>query len=81
MESCKHGTPKMRFCFQCEREKDPEFDTGAVIKKLRARVHELERELKNIAEANYRDWEDGMNRPSDFVAWAKNRARHILNVK
>lgn len=31
-------------------------------------------ELTNIANANTRDWDD----PTDFKAWAQNRARHTI---
>ena len=49
--------------------------------KAEARVAELEEEIRNIAEADYTKWADDMNTPSDFVAWAKSRARHTLNLK
>lgn len=48
---------------------------------LRARVAELEEELRNIADADYTKWADDMNTPSNFVMWAKSRARHTLNLK
>ena len=44
------------------------------------RVAELEEELRNIAEVDYTKWADDMNTPADFVAWAKSRARHTLNL-
>jgi len=47
----------------------------------RERVLELERglcdcriTLERIFEAKWRKWEDGLNTPEEFIAWAKNRA-------
>ena len=34
--------------------------------------------LRGIAEANYREWDDGVNTPFAFVEWAKSRARNAL---
>lgn len=45
---------------------------------LRARVAELEAELKSIADAKYTAWDDGYNTPQDFVAWVQNRCRSLL---
>ena len=45
---------------------------------LRARVAELEAELKYIADAKYTTWDDGYNTPQDFVAWVQNRCRFLL---
>ena len=46
--------------------------------RLRARVAELEAELKSIADAKYTTWDDGYNTPQDFVAWVQNRCRFLL---
>jgi len=53
----------------------------SAVKRMAARITELEEELRNIAEADYTKWADDMNTPTDFVAWAKSRARHTLNLK
>ena len=46
--------------------------------EARARVAELEAELKSIADAKYTAWDDGYNTPQDFVAWVQNRCRSLL---
>ena len=55
-------------CAQAEVDRD----------KARARVAELEAELKYIADAKYTTWDDGYNTPQDFVAWVQNRCRFLL---
>ena len=76
MESCKHGTPKMKFCFQCEREKDPEFDREVVIKKLRARIAELEATITTMQdEADI--VQIGSNRRWDLLEAARINFYHI----
>jgi len=49
--------------------------------KLKARVVELESELRSFAEAKFILWDDGYNNPSDFAKWVQSRSRHILNHK
>lgn len=44
------------------------------IAELEAHVELLRQELKNIANADTIAWDD----PTEFEAWAKNRARHTL---
>ena len=56
-------------------------DRGIAMDKAESRVAELEEELRNIADADYTKWADDMNTPSNFVMWAKSRARHTLNLK
>ena len=55
-------------CAQAEVDRD----------KARARVAEMEAELKSIADAKYTAWDDGYNTPQDFVAWVQNRCRFLL---
>jgi hypothetical protein len=35
-------------------------------------------ELKNIANADLRKWDDGLNTPDEFVLWAQSRARAAI---
>ena len=37
-------------------------------------------ELENIANADWRKWESGMNSAEEFVTWAQSRARHALSA-
>ena len=55
---------------------------GGAVGHARALATERDRyriELENILNADHRKWED-YNDPAEFVAWAKSRARHALNV-
>ena len=45
---------------------------------LIAAAPDLLQELQNIANADYRHWEDGHNTAEEFVLWAKSRARHAI---
>ncbi len=45
---------------------------------LIAAAPDLLQELQNIANADYRHWEDGYNTAEEFVLWAKSRARHAI---
>lgn len=40
---------------------------------------DLLNELKNIANANYHRWEDGLNTSEQFVQWAQSRARFAIS--
>jgi hypothetical protein len=46
---------------------------------LIAAAPDLLQELRNIANADYRHWEDGHNTAEEFVLWAKSRARHAIS--
>ena len=46
---------------------------------LIAAAPDLLQELQNIANADYRHWEDGHNIAEAFVLWAKIRARHAIS--
>ena len=46
----------------------------AICVGLQREIATLQTELRNIAEAKPHKWDD----PSDFRAWAQNRARHAL---
>ena len=39
---------------------------------------ELLEELKIIANADIRKWEEGFQTPEEFMKWAQNRARHAI---
>ena len=47
--------------------------------RLIAAAPDLLQELRNIANADYRHWEDGHNTAEEFVLWAKSRARHAIS--
>lgn len=47
--------------------------------RLIAAAPDLLQELQNIANADYRHWEDGHNTAEEFVLWAKSRARHAIS--
>ena len=49
--------------------------------QCRARIAELETELRNIANANLRDWHPSMGTPEAFMKWAQSRACHALKAK
>ena len=53
-------------------------DLSDAVVRVRARVAELEAELRSIADAKYTAWDDGYNTPQDFVAWVQNRCRFLL---
>jgi len=44
--------------------------------RLRVDAHALRQELRNIANADTKEWDD----PTQFEAWAKSRARHTLDA-
>ena len=50
-------------------------EAADALEAANARIAELEQELRNIANADTVEWDD----PSQFEAWAKSRARAVLN--
>ena len=57
-----------------EKENETEREIIEQFDALRTQARGLAQELRNIANADTRDWDD----PTDFKAWAQNRARHAL---
>lgn len=52
----------------------------AEVKRLREDKARLADELRNIADARWRTWDDGMNTPEDFASWAQSRARAAIDA-
>lgn len=50
----------------------------AAWKRAEARAESYKAELRNIADADYRKWDEGMRDPQSFVDWAKSRARAAI---
>ncbi len=48
------------------------------VAEAKARIAALEATLKGIAEANFKEWDEGLNTAEEFVRWAKSRAAHAL---
>ena len=46
--------------------------------RLLAAAPELLAELENIANANWRTWDEDYRTAGDFVAWAQSRARYAI---
>lgn len=55
---------------------------AATLRDVQAREKEraeLIAELENIARADWRKWDEPLNTPEDFVAWAQSRASFLLS--
>ena len=51
---------------------------AAELRRLHAENAELIQELRNIASADWRKWDEEMRTPDEFVDWAKSRARFAI---
>ena len=49
-------------------------DTCVRAEKAESQLAELRTTLQGIADADYREWDDGFNTPFAFIDWAKSRA-------
>lgn len=61
-----------------ESHSDPTDDAAAELRRLHAENAELIQELRNIASADWRKWDEEMRTPDEFVDWAKSRARFAI---
>lgn len=52
-------------------------ETRATMKLAADEIERMRETLHGIANADWRTWEE-LASPSEFVAWAKSRARHTL---
>lgn len=55
-------------------------DTCVRAEKAEAQLAELRATLQGIADADYQEWDDGLNTPFTFVTWAKSRAAHAIST-
>ena len=57
---------------------NPVMDAASELRRLHAENAELIQELRNIASADWRKWDEEMRTPDEFVDWAKSRARFAI---
>ena len=57
---------------------DPTHAAANELRRLHAENAELIQELRNIASADWRKWDEEMRTPDEFVYWAKSRARFAI---
>lgn len=60
------------------RSFDADQAAAAELRRLHAENAELIQELRNIASADWRKWDEEMRTPDEFVDWAKSRARFAI---
>ena len=66
-------------CIDVGGLKNAWLDKAAVeLRRLHAENAELIQELRNIASADWRKWDEEMRTPDEFVYWAKSRARFAI---
>ena len=62
----------------CGDNGNPVKDAATELRRLHAENAELIHELRNIASADWRKWDEEMRTPDEFVYWAKSRARFAI---